>query len=145
MKIKFWFYLVGFWSCFPDISQSHPRMILKLVCIEWFWSKRIETVVKSHGNLFGELLSSRHHVDPWLFSAAHLLDWTSARRSNPLSVTTRARAGTDNQHVYDTYDAALLSGLPLIVFMTAADDSSASPALLWGAKLFIKGCVNTLS
>ena len=62
MEIKFWFYLVGFWKCFPDISQSHPRMILKLVCIEWFWSKRIETAVKNHGNPFGELLSSRLHV-----------------------------------------------------------------------------------
>ena len=37
-------------------------MILKLACICWVWSKRIETQVKSHGNTFRELLSSRLHV-----------------------------------------------------------------------------------
>ena len=62
VKIKFWFYLVGFWSCFPYISQSHPGIILKLVCIDWFWSKRIETQVKILGNSFGKLLSFRLYV-----------------------------------------------------------------------------------
>ena len=82
MKIKFWFYLVGFWSSFPDISQSHPRIILKLVCIEWFWSKRIETAVKSHGNPFGELLSSRLHVlkDLWHKLMAKFL-WCSTLKA----------------------------------------------------------------
>ena len=37
-------------------------MILKLACICWVWSKRIETQVKSLGNTFRELLSSRLHV-----------------------------------------------------------------------------------
>ena len=37
-------------------------MILKLAGICWVWSKRIETQVKSHGNTFGELLSSRLHL-----------------------------------------------------------------------------------
>ena len=37
-------------------------MILKLACICWVWSKRIETQVKSHGDTFQELLSSRLHV-----------------------------------------------------------------------------------
>ena len=37
-------------------------MIFKFVCICWFWSKKIETQVKTHGNSFIELLSSRLHV-----------------------------------------------------------------------------------
>ena len=74
------FYLGSFYSYFPDISQGHPGMILKLVCICCFWSKRRETQVKSNGNTLGEILSFRHYV-----GSTKISRYTYSRSLNPLA------------------------------------------------------------
>ena len=63
-KLSLWiflpFHLMPAW--YYKKTGGHTRIFLILASIDHFWSISIETKVKSHGNSFWELLSSRLHV-----------------------------------------------------------------------------------